>query len=211
MQCLHDRCQLLIFGAPSIVIAGIDTLSKLIGDEWKNLSDEAKAPYVQMAEVDQGRYRKEMIEHRKLTGASSSDVAEDDDEEEEEDDDEDDEPADLKAENKALKAQVAALEKKAAKQQKLIEVLQNKLAGKPGKASGGKPAAEASASPKSASKATEEDGKGKKDSAHYLAWTKGVLGANGEKADAEMLKVLGSKGPKGLAKFLMKQYRAEHS
>lgn len=41
-------------------------------------------------------------------------------------------------------------------------------------------------------------------------WTTSVLGVKGEKAEPEMVKILASKGPKGLAKMLLKRYRAEH-
>ena len=38
----------------------IETLTKLIGEEWKKLSDDAKAPYMRQAEEDQARYARGM-------------------------------------------------------------------------------------------------------------------------------------------------------
>ena len=225
--------------APSrLALAGIETLSKLIGEEWKKLSDEAKAPYVRLAEDDQARYKsamdsytpsdayvaaREAFKKAKKGGsaaaASSSAAAEDDDDEEEgEEDDDDEEEAEeaagtgatsLAAENKELKRKIAALEKQSAKQQKQIDALLAKIAKADGKADG--KAADSKGKEKAEGAKSSTAGGGKiEDPSHYYAWTKKVLGAKGEKADDDMLKILAAKGPKGLGKLLVKRYKAEH-
>lgn len=210
----------------------IETLSKLIGEEWKKLSEEAKAPYVKQAEKDQVRYRREMESYtpsdaylaakeafkkakKKKKKASlrlaASGVDDDDDEKELQDGEGE---IELKKENAALKKQVAALGKEKEKLEKQIEKLTEKAV----KASGGKAASKTAAEnapTKANGKVKEPAANGESsapidDPAHYYAWTKKILGAKGEKADPDMLKVLEAKGPKGLAKVLIKRYHAEH-
>ena len=182
----------------------IDKLSKLITEEWKKLSEDARAPYVQLATEDKARYRKEMSKYG----------GEEEEEEEEGEEDADDE-VDLKAENKALREQISELEKQSAKQQKLVEVLQGKLASKALKAAtGAKDSVEGKAAEAKApkrQKLSDDPEAPSEDPAHYFAWIKGVLGANGEKADSDALSALQSKGAKGLAKLLVKPYLADHS
>jgi len=181
----------------------IDTLSKLITEEWKKLSVEARAPYVALAEEDKARYRREMKNY--------GGVAEEEEEEGEEDADDE---VDYKSENKALREQILELEKQSAKQQKLIEVLQAKLATRALKAAdkaASKDAAAAEGKAPEAKRPRLEAPKPSEDPAHYLAWTRSVLGANGEMAESDHLEALQSKGAKGLAKLLVKRYLADHS
>jgi len=193
----------------------ISMLTTLIGEEWKKLSKEARAPYERQAADDTERYNAEMAElkaaekKRKADEAGSSGAAEDAGDD---DDDDDDSPAALKKKNKALTAKVAQLEKANAKLQKQVETLTGKASKSSGKASEAAADEEADAPKKGKAKAKgggSSEGPSE-DPAHYLAWTKKVLGAKGEKVEPEMLKILASKGPKGLAKLLLKRYQAEH-
>ena len=120
-----------------------------------------------------------------------------------------DKPMSLKAENAALKKQLKELQKTIAKQAKQIETLMAKAekakergekGGEGGKAAKGEAEGEGAAEGPTYSE----------DPAHYLAWVKSVLGAKGEKADAEYTAMYENKGAKGLAKLLVKRYKAEH-
>jgi len=198
----------------------IEALSKLIGEEWRKLSDEQKAPYVAQAEADQERYKTEMDGYtpsgeaartaKKSGAGSSKDNGEEGEEGEEDDEDEED----LKAENEELKEKIKELEAQIASQAKQIAKLE-KAADKATKS--GKERAELTEPPAKKVKTTEKPAKGTKeapvvveDEAHFIAWTKEVLGAKGEKADAEMLAAFEAKGNKGVAKLLAKKYKAEH-
>jgi len=210
----------------------IEALSKLIGEEWRKLGEEQKAPYVQQAEADQERYRVEMADYepseqylqaraafkaaKKSGGAGSSSdalVAADDDGEAEE----------LKEENASLKRKISELEAQVKAQEKQIDKLEKSAGKAEQKALAIKEKAEkAKAAPKAAPKAEPPAKKQKvekpvaeapvviQDEAHYISWTKKVLGAKGEKADEEMQSVFESKGAKALVKLLAKKYKAEH-
>ena len=85
----------------------IDALSKLIGEEWRKLSDSDKEPYQKLAEDDQERYRQQMetyepseeylaakkafkksLKGESAAGSSSQHAAEDDDEDDDDDEEE---------------------------------------------------------------------------------------------------------------------------
>jgi len=206
----------------------IDTLGSLIHDEWDKLSEEAKAPYVQKAEEDKQRYEDEMDVYdpsrkkpKKASskGAASSSAADGDANEDVDGDDDDGADAagpskggGMVQENKALKKKLAALEKQTAKQQKQIDQLIASMS-----ASKEKEASDGTAKVKPPAKAAPaEEAKQEAPPAYpteperYYSWCKKVLGPKGEKADEEMLKVYASKGAKGLGKFLVKQFKAEH-
>jgi len=199
----------------------IDVLSKLIGQEWRKLSSEAREPYDALAEQDQERYKAQMAVYEPSNPADGD--GEEEDGEEDEDADEEGSgagastdpppssstPGELRAEVKSLRKALKALEAKCAKQEKMIEKLQAKAsAAHKRKAENGEKEEDA---PKGKQvKAADAEPEVVHDEAHYVAWVKKVLGAHGEKADTEMREVYASKGPKGLAKMLAKKYRAEH-
>ena len=128
-------------------------------------------------------------------------------------------------ENKMLKKMITQLEKEKGKMAKEIEGLKEKLEKAKEEKQGAKEEAKAAKQaakeeggkvgrPKKAKTEEAEDTpaapKWSKDPKHYLDWVKTVLGENGEKAELDMYRALQSKGPKGLAKMLVKRYKAEH-
>ncbi|GAB4814016.1 hypothetical protein N2152v2_001062 [Parachlorella kessleri] len=66
--------------------AKMGELSKIIGEKWKGLTDEEKAPFQKKAEADKERYAKEKAAYDKAPKKSSDDDEDDKEEEEEEDD-----------------------------------------------------------------------------------------------------------------------------
>lgn len=46
--------------AAEVVRCLIQEISKVVGDWWSKISDEDKAPYVQMAAEDKARFQREM-------------------------------------------------------------------------------------------------------------------------------------------------------
>lgn len=205
----------------------IEALSKLIGEEWRKLTDEQKAPYIAQADADQERYREAMAGYAPSSeyleaaaafkaskkggtpGAGSSSDALVSAEAHEE----------LLEENESLKRKIIELEKEVKTKAKTIASLEKKIEKKIEKkeSKDGPKAKEPKPPPakkaKTIEKASEEDEEEElvypADEAHYIEWTTKILGKKGEKADEQMVSVYKSKGPAGLAKLLAKRYKAE--
>jgi len=199
----------------------IDTLSKLIGQEWRKLSEEQKAPYTQLAQQDKERYQMDMATYVPPSG--------------EEEEDEEDFDGDFEAENAYLKRKLEFTRQKIVEQAKEIEELKSELKeAKKAKTERSAPKKATAAAAVAAEAEDEEKADGCKstgksgssrgagagskgepaptrDDSHYLRWCQKVLGQKGEKADEEMRTTLETKGEAALVKLLAKRYKEEHS
>jgi dsDNA-specific endonuclease/ATPase MutS2 len=198
--------------------AGIEELSKLIGEEWRKLTVSQRAPYQKLADKDQERYRKEMDKYTPSeeylaareafkaakkagrTGAAALAFVGGDDH--------------LLEENASLKRKVSELESEAKEMKKelkeverahkKIKTLEDKIEKLVEKAAAakGKAAAKAAKPAAKAAKAPTDD-------AHYTKWCKKML-ANGGKADKDVAAAVAAGNEKKLLAVLTKKYKAAH-
>jgi len=64
--------------------AKIGTISKILGQKWKEMDDDAKAPYVEKAVADKARYEKAVAAYKSKVNDAHHDEVEEDDEEDDE-------------------------------------------------------------------------------------------------------------------------------
>eukprot|EP00917_Polyrhabdina_sp_WS-2016_P024004 GHVP01052013.1.p1 GENE.GHVP01052013.1~~GHVP01052013.1.p1 ORF type:complete len:138 (+),score=24.54 GHVP01052013.1:63-416(+) len=55
----HERRAKLLVERPELQGKPVPEIAKILGDEWKSMSDKDKMPYVKIAEKDKERYTKE--------------------------------------------------------------------------------------------------------------------------------------------------------
>jgi len=185
-------------------------LTKLLGQEWRKLTDEDKAPYTALAATDLERYEKEMRVYESRFGTPQ------------EDDDEDFD-GDFEAEITSLKRKLVTARDTIKVQAKEIEELKaakkakaEKAGGKAAEkaaAAGGEGAAsskDAGSSSKAAASKSEKAGY-PEDDAHYVEWCTKVVGESGEKMDEELRTAFEDDGEDALVKLLAKRYKKEHA
>jgi len=191
----------------------IETLSKLIGEEWRKLSDAAKAPYNKLAEKDQERYKKQMESYEpsaaylaareafkanKKKKAAKAAAGEGDATDDEGEDFAEEREA-LTKENTDLKKQVAKLEKELEKASAKVEKLTEKLTAAGNKRKAEKEAAKEKPAKKAKAEKAEKPAKASKADGGEQAGSKKekpIVVADEAHFEKWTKKVLGAKGQK---------------